>query len=41
MLIWCGKHWFCEDEEPKSCFKSWIVSPISFPWYLVILFVEW
>jgi len=41
MIFWCGKNWLYKDETIKTCFKNWLVSPLSMPWYLVIAFVEW
>jgi hypothetical protein len=41
MFFWCGKNLLCEDETSKTCFKNWLASPLSMPWYLVITFAEW
>jgi len=41
MFFWCGKEWLCEDQTAKTCFKGWILSPVSLPLYLCVAFAGW
>jgi len=41
MFFWCLKWVVLDYDDVKVCFKVFLVSPLSFPLYLISSFIRW
>jgi hypothetical protein len=41
MLLIMIKYFIFDAVDFKNCFKWWVTSPLSLPYLVILLFVEW
>ena len=41
MFVWTIKWFLFDYEDGLLCFKLWVLSPITAPWFMFVKFAEW